>query len=229
MERARVFSGGRLGAAVLLLLIVLTLATARGGDASLYPPAPGKGVAIYLVDNGFHSDVVAPREALMAYGGPIAKATALTTTDPWVTIGWGDARFYEEQTPWQGRILDGVRALFGGRPTIVHLEGVAGDPMHAWRDVTVRRIWLTPEGLRALVRRADRAFALGPDGGPIVAPVAHDPAEGFFKSGERFSLFHLCNHWTAELLNAAGLPTTPVLDTLTEGLALDLRLRANVR
>ena len=51
--------------------------------------------------------------------------------------------------------------------------------------------------------------------------------QGFFVSGEGFSLVHLCNHWEAELLHAAGLPTTPVLDTLPAGLVLDLKLRSS--
>jgi hypothetical protein len=63
---------------------------------------------------------------------------------------------------------------------------------------------------------------------PVFTPSQHDPGEAFFRSREDFSLVHLCNHWTAELLSAAGLPTTPVLDTLPAGLRLDLRLRAGL-
>jgi len=65
-------------------------------------------------------------------------------------------------------------------------------------------------------------------GAPTMSPIHRDPGEAFFASRERFSLLHLCNHWTAELLNAAGLPVTPVLDTLPAGLGVDLRLRAGV-
>ena len=59
-------------------------------------------------------------------------------------------------------------------------------------------------------------------------PSEHAAGEAFFKSSEGFSLAHLCNHWTAGLLVAAGLPMTPVLDTLPAGLRLDLRLRSGV-
>lgn len=163
----------------------------------------------------------------MAAGGPVASAAARTTARPWVLIGWGDARFYEDQSPWQGRLLDGLRALLGGRPTVVHLEGISLRPDLAWRD-GVRRIVVSPAGLAALLRRADRAFRLDRAGAPIERPVPRPADEGFFASAEGFSLVHLCNHWAAGLLAAAGLPTTPVLDTLPEGLALDLKLRAGV-
>lgn len=214
-------------AAILVLLLVLTLATAKSGDPALYPPQPGQGVAVYLVDNGFHSDIAVPRAAIAAAGGPIAVATARATSQPWVLIGWGDERFYEARSAWEDRLPDGLRALGGGRPTVVHLEGVWLRPDLAWRD-GVRRIVISPAGLGALLRRADRGFAVGADGAPIERPVVRDADEAFFASGEGFSLVHLCNHWTAELLSAAGLPTTPVLDSVPAGLWLDLQLRAGV-
>jgi uncharacterized protein (TIGR02117 family) len=216
-----------LAALVVLFLLLITLATARPAKPALYPPKAGDAQAIFLVDNGFHSDLVIPRAAIVAHGGPIAAAAARTGGDPWVMVGWGDARFYEATSPWEGRWLDGLRAGVGGRPTVVHLEGVWGRPDLVWKS-RLHRIALSSAGLAALLARADRAFALGPDGAPQFVPEPRDPNEAFFRSGEAFSLLHLCNQWTAELLNAAGLPTTPALDTLPAGLLLDLHLRAGL-
>ena len=216
-----------LAALALVFLLVLTLATAKSRDPALYPAKPGEAQTIFLIDNGFHSDIALPRAAIVAHGGPLAAAAALTSPDPWIMIGWGDARFYEATSPWQGRILDGLRALLGGRPTVVHLEGIWEAPDLAWRS-GVHRIAVSPAGLAALLARADRAFALGPDGAPQRIAAPHAPGEAYFASGEGFSLAHLCNHWAGELLHAAGLPTTPVLDTLPAGLVLDLKLRAGL-
>jgi hypothetical protein len=36
----------------------------------------------------------------------------------------------------------------------------------------------------------------------------------------------LCNHWLADLLDAAGVPTAPVVATLPPGLLADLRWRS---
>ena len=226
MHRLR---SGRIAAALVAGLLLLTLVTAKGGDPKLYPPRAGDAVTLYLIDNGFHSDLAIPRALLIEHGGPVGRAASLATADPWVMLGWGDERFYEEEGASLERALDGLRALFApDNRAVVHLEGVPENPTLAWRG-GVHPITVSKAGLAALLARADRSFALGPDGEPLRSPALREPDEMFFESGERFSLVHLCNHWTAELLNAAGLPVTPVLDTLPAGLWLDLRLRAGRR
>jgi uncharacterized protein (TIGR02117 family) len=217
-----------LAAIAVLALLVAMLATAKGSDPRLYPPKPGEGVTLYLIDNGFHTDLAIPRPLVMAAGGPLARATAMTTADPWVMVGWGDERFYEEEGASLDRALDGLRALFApGNRSVAHVEGVPGDPPREWRT-GVHAITVSKAGLAALLARADRAFVLGPDGAPQRSPAPREADEMFFDSGEPFSVLHLCNHWTAELLNAAGLPVTPVLDTLPAGMLLDLKLRAGI-
>ncbi|HLY80386.1 MAG TPA: DUF2459 domain-containing protein [Caulobacteraceae bacterium] len=216
---------GSLAVVAFLGILLLTLATAKSGDPALYPARPGQGGTVFLFDNGWHSDIAVPTAAIEAHGGPLAQAARATSPMPWMLIGWGDARFYEASTSALSRIPDGMAALVGGRPTVVHLEGVWGQPDRVWKR-GVRPIRLSEAGLAALLARADRSLVRGPGGAPVMSPIHREPGESFFASRERFSLLHLCNHWTAQLLHAAGVPVTPVLDTLPAGLAFDLRLRA---
>ncbi len=218
---------GGVAGVVALSLLLLTLATAKGGDSALYPAKPGQGVTVFLVDNGWHSDIAVPTAAIEARGDALAAAARQTSPAPWMLIGWGDAGFYEASSPALSRVPDGLAALLGGRPTVVHLEGAFAAPDRTWGR-GVRPITLSRAGLAALLSRADRSLAPGPGGAPVMSPIRRVPDEAFFASGERFSALHLCNHWTAELLSAAGLPVTPVLDTLPAGLALDLQLRAGL-
>jgi uncharacterized protein (TIGR02117 family) len=224
MRRPRV---REVAAALVLLLIALTLATARFGDRRLYPAKGGVVQAVYLIDNGLHTDLALPRYPIMARGGPLAAAAGQTSSDDWIMVGWGDARFYQATTPWQGRLGDAARAALGGRPTTVHLEGVPVRPDLAWRT-GVRPIYLSSAGLTALMDRVDRSLALDGSGAPIALPRPHQPGEAFFLSRDGFNGFHDCNEWTSELLAAAGLPTTPVLDAVPAGLALDLTLRSGL-
>ncbi|MDR3512973.1 MAG: DUF2459 domain-containing protein [Caulobacteraceae bacterium] len=214
---------------ILAVGALLILATSRAGDARLYPLAIGvPRTTVYLIDNGLHSDIALPRQALA--GDPVlARAAAMTTGAPWLMIGWGDERFYTGQGLSLARIEDGARAVLWPRNrAVVHLEGVADQPDMAFVDANARPIEVSDAGLARMVARIDRSLARGADGAPvrIAAPVGAD--EAFFLSSERFDLTHLCNHWTAEVLNAAGLPVNLALDTLPAGLRLDLAVRSQV-
>uniref|UniRef100_UPI00289E7526 DUF2459 domain-containing protein n=2 Tax=Brevundimonas TaxID=41275 RepID=UPI00289E7526 len=44
---------------------------------------------------------------------------------------------------------------------------------------------------------------------PILAAARPGDDARFFVSRETFWIGHLCNHWTAELLSAGGLPVRP--------------------
>ena len=217
-------------AAVVVLLVLFVAFTARPGDQRLYPGASGQAkTTIYLVENGFHSDLVIPRSALFAKPHPAALATAAATDKPWVAIGWGDARFYSSQGFGLGRLFSGLRALLlPGNSSVVHIAGLGNSPDHVYAG-GVRAIQVTEAGLEQALARVDKSLDMDSDGQPQRSQAPHAADEGFFKSVEHFSLVHLCNHWTADLLNAAGLPTTPVIDTLPVGLGLDLSLRAGVK
>ena len=78
-----------------------------------------------------------------------------------------------------------------------------------------------------MLARVDAALAARD--GKVTAQSAQGWGEArFFDSTEAFSLMHLCNHWTASLLHAAGLPTRPVLDTLSAGVMADVRAAAKL-
>jgi uncharacterized protein (TIGR02117 family) len=212
--------------AALALLVALT---SRPRDPSLYPPVIGAPrTTIYLIDNGFHSDLALPRAALAA-DPLLARALAMTSDKPWILVGWGDARFYTASGFSAARGADALRALFGTHnPSVVHLEGIASQPDTAFVDATSREIEVSDAGLARMTARIDQAFARGPDGGPERAAGVVGADEAFFRGAEAFNLTHLCNHWTAQVLNAAGLPVSLALDTLPAGLRLDLALSARI-
>jgi hypothetical protein len=140
-----------------------------------------------------------------------------------VSVGWGDRRFYMESGVSPARALDGLRALFAPHnPAVIMLEPLQASPDRLWRT-GVLRLTLSQAGFARLAERVDRSFRL--ERGQIFERTNGRP-ERFYDSVETFSVLHLCNHWTGEALNAAGVPVRPVLDTWGSGLALDLRTGA---
>ena len=54
---------------------------------------------MHLLDNGFHTDLAVSRAALEARTGPLAEAVRALPPGDWILIGWGNAKFYVDQSP----------------------------------------------------------------------------------------------------------------------------------
>lgn len=205
-----------------LAAVLVTLATAREGDARIWPPGPNDTVTVYLVDNGFHTDLAIPSQPLA--GHLAGRAAALATAKPWVLVGYGDRRFFIEKGLTVGRVFDGLRALFApGNPSVLRFDGLAAPPDKIYAD-GVRPIQISQAGLQHIAARIDASLARDVTGAPVPVAAPPEADSRFFAGTQAFSLIHLCNHWTGWLLDAAGVPTIPVLDTTPAGLKLDVAL-----
>src|SRR5690606_2911788 len=136
----------------------------RPGDPALFPPEGEQtAIVVHLLDNGFHTDLAAPRASLAVGDDALARAVRALPPGDWVRIGWGDAVFYVEQGPISGRLPDGARAFFrpGGNPSVVMLDPDMVDPA-LLSDETRTTLRLSPDGFAAL--RARVAASLRLDG-----------------------------------------------------------------
>ncbi|MGZ3273893.1 MAG: DUF2459 domain-containing protein [Caulobacteraceae bacterium] len=233
---------GRLSAALRACLIltaagicsfaILAALTNRPGDPALYPPSPGaRTETVYVVVEGIHADLVLPRSALRRTSRVAARAVRALGPGEWIAVGWGDERFYKETGLSPARMLDALRCLFwpANTRTIVRVDVLAAPPPQGLVHASWVRLVLSEEGFRRLATRLDRAF-LAPEGTPQLTPPAPWDATGrYFRSSERFHFRHLCTHWIADLLDAAGVPTVTALDTAPPGLIFDLGRHADER
>lgn len=230
MKRPREGYGpGPLVAAVALGVTAALWTWTAPGDPALWPAsAADAGVEVHVLDNGFHTDLAVPRAALEARSGPLAEAVRGLPPGDWILIGWGDARFYVDQSPMQGRLPDGLRAFFRpGNPSVVMLNPETGDPAARFNAATRRTLRLSPEGFAALDRRLEAALELSSGRARLVTARVGDDAR-FYAGRETFWIGHLCNHWTVDLLGAAGLPVRP-LRAVTSAEVLHTVSRADPR
>lgn len=198
---------GRFLIAALIGLIAALWTLTRPGDPDLYPARSAEpGVTVYLLDNGFHTDCCAARGP-GGRGGALGAATASLAPGDWVLVGWGDATFYVDQSPISGRLADGARAFFRpGNASVVMLDPEANDPARRFRPEDRQALRLSSAGMAALRARVAASLAVDVAGRPILAAARPGDDARFFESRETFWIGHLCNHWTAALLSAAGLP-----------------------
>jgi uncharacterized protein (TIGR02117 family) len=220
-----------------LLLAALTIATARWGDRNLWPPAPGAPITeIVIVNHGYHAGIAVPRAALAEQASRRGLsalgyiATRFADFD-WLEIGWGDEGFYRYvPTADSLTVALALRALFRpGNPSVLHVVGVKNDPRAMFANSELVPIGLSNAGFARVAAMLDATFARSPGS---VMPEALGPGlygtSLFFRANGAFQLFNVCNHWTARVLDAAGIPTAPVLATLPFGLLLDLRWRSGL-
>jgi uncharacterized protein (TIGR02117 family) len=228
----------RVGLALAVLavaFVVAVVATARRGDPALFPPAPGAPtVQILLVHNGFHTGLVLPRAALAelagrrGHGALIAVATRFASF-AWLEIGWGDEQFYRH-VPTPGSLSLGLalHALFGtDNASVLHVVG-ATQPRAVFTQAQLGALELSAEGFERLLAGVEATFWRDGRGLPEdLGPGLYGPSL-FYRATGRFHALHVCSHWVADMLDAAGVPTAPVLATLPQGLFFDLSMRAGM-
>ncbi|WP_232629198.1 DUF2459 domain-containing protein [Methylobacterium sp. Leaf118] len=229
MRRLARFAG--LGiAALAVLLVLVTVWTAKPGDPALYPAREPDAETVLLVSHGWHSGLVLRRDSLTGAGAGAALRTIATRFRdfPEIEVGWGEARFYRA-TPTLAAFDASLalKALFtlGGRDGVIQVVGLERPARASFPSADIVPVRVSRAGLARLIARLDASFRLT-DGQPVdVGPGLYGPSL-FYAAEGRFSYANVCNHWSANLLNAAGVPVTPVLATHPLGLLADLRWRA---
>jgi uncharacterized protein (TIGR02117 family) len=224
-------------AGLLLLLLAATWLTARPGNPGLWPRKPGEPVIdIYAINHGYHSGIAISRGQLADVAGRQGNAALIAVVQrfavfPWIEFGWGDEGFYRSVPDVASlTFVLALRALLlPGNPSVMHVVGLSEPPRGVFPFAEIVQIGLTPDGFARLVDRLDASFARA--GNPPLPEEAGPGLYGpslFFRAVDSFHLFNVCNHWTANLLSAAGLPVAPIPATLPQGLLLDLRWRSGV-
>lgn len=197
-------------ATALALLLAGMGSWTRPPDPDLVRADGTEGVEIWVLDNGFHTDLAVPRAALEARAGPLGDAVRALPSSDWVLVGWGDARFYVDTRPIGSRLPDGARAFFRpGNPSVVMLDPSDANPATAYAPGVAHPIHLSRRGFSGLTDRLEASLAIR-DGSVVAGPPAERRDARFFHSVETFWIGHLCNHWAGELLHAGGLPLRPV-------------------
>jgi uncharacterized protein (TIGR02117 family) len=219
----------------LVALVIAVIATARSGNAKLYPPsADVPRIEIFIAANLHHSGIVLPRQPLADAARRLSLPALQVVTERFagyerLEFGWGDEAFYTRvPTTTELTVMLALRALFRpGNPSVLHVVGLALHPRQAYPNAEMVVLTVGADGFGRLATLLDATFARsGRDGGVEELGKGLYGPSLFYRAVGTFSLLRVCNHWTVDLLDAAGVPTAPVLATLPQGLLWDLSRRA---
>ncbi|HEX8350906.1 MAG TPA: DUF2459 domain-containing protein [Hymenobacter sp.] len=189
-------------AALLLFLVTGTVVPVN----RQFHQTPG-GIPIFVVSNGFHSDVVVPlREPqtatdwLQKLGQP-AWATQFGQCK-FVAFGWGNEGFfldsYGGHFPGVGTTLQAVLPS----PTLMHVGFYPAPPAGS----RVVPLLISASQYRALTQRSESSFQADSVGHFTLRNAAgYTPHDFFFRAQGRYHLLRTCNDWTNRTLSHAGI------------------------
>jgi hypothetical protein len=179
------------------------LALSLQGCMAVRPKPPDQSNAepaaiIYVVRRAWHIDIgfaaseLAPPLSSLADGFPGVN---------FLLFGFGDRRYLQSRSR---RLPNMLGALWPG-PGLLLMTALAATPAQAFGarevialPVTAQQLHAAQASVWASVSRRD-GVALSDGPGPY-------DASAYWRANPRYSAFHTCNTWVAEVLKAAGLP-----------------------
>jgi uncharacterized protein (TIGR02117 family) len=210
----------------------------RPGDPMLFPAPTGTEThTIYLVSHGLHVGIAIPAHDLAQrarQNGWPALLQVIERFGPhaYLEFGWGEDGFYRGiPILTDVTFFEAARALLApNNRSVLHVVGLGWhSPQAAFPSLEQKQVALSPVGFDRLLAGIDETFARDETGQLQELSMGLYGPSLFFAAKGTFSILNVCNHWIADLLNRAGVPTNRILSTLPIGLFWDLGQRAGIR
>ena len=167
---------------------------------------PDEGIAIYLADNGIHTDIIMPANAAGLDWRPLFPDRDFADADPsagWIAFGAGEQRVYLETPRWRDIKPRTIWSGLTGGNRVMHVERVA-NPGYAAREIRLR-----PEEYRRLWAAVRSDLVLDGAGKPKrIGHPGYGPADAFYRATGKASAIRTCNSWAAGKLRLAGIKTS---------------------
>lgn len=168
--------------------------------------ASDRSNVIYVLSNGFHSDIALP----VTDGQPPAGIPVRDVDFPYgldqaryLIVGWGSQTAYTSLLALSDLTLGIIVRSLSFDDTVVHVLPIRGAPQGAG----VYRVELDDAQYERLVRFIAAAFKTEPSGNvELISGVTQGFGDVFYRANGRFSPFYGCNAWTGHALRQAGVP-----------------------
>ena len=201
-----------------IVAVALFAATAAMAAAdSISERMAETGHTIYVVSNGWHTNIVLARHDI-----PLERIPeALDFPDSrYFEFGWGDAEYYPAEETTLGMAL---RAGLTPTPAVVHVVGAFRDPVRRYSSAEVISLSLDAARLARLVEFIHAAFERGDEGRAMATGPGLYANSRFYPATGRFYLGNTCNTWTARALDSAGFAVNAAKASRAEDVMRQLR------
>ncbi len=169
-------------------------------------PETTRDVAIFIITNGVHTDVVVPvKNAQMDWSKEIKYENTLKddTSNKYLALGWGNKGFYLETPTWADlKFSTAFKAAFG----------LGSSAMHAtfYNDMqegnSCKKNYLSKGQYSRLIKFIRNSFKKDVKGHfqHIVTHANYGDNDAFYEATGSYNLFYTCNTWTNSALKSCG-------------------------
>jgi uncharacterized protein (TIGR02117 family) len=170
---------------------------------------PDKGIEIFIVSNGVHTDFVIPIDNEIInwrsyfrkedFGVKMYNASH-------IAFGWGDQGFYLNTPEWKDlKTKTALIALFVPSKSAMHVT-LWNQPKE---DNLAKKVIVSHDQYRLITEYIRNSFLQDSAGGPIrIDHPGYGSYDLFYRSKLTFHLFRTCNVWTNTGLIRSGIRTS---------------------
>lgn len=169
-------------------------------------PQTKEEIAIYIMTNGVHTDLVVPiKSALYDWSKEVKyqNTKSKDSTFNYLAMGWGDKGFYLETPEWKDlKASVAFKAAFALGNTAIHTTFYK----NLIENNSCKKILISNEQYQRLINYITNSFQKDKDGHfiPINTDAVYEKNDAFYEANGSYSLFHTCNTWANNGLKTCG-------------------------
>ncbi|WP_431293016.1 TIGR02117 family protein [Pedobacter sp. P26] len=167
-------------------------------------PTNAKEVAIYIMTNGVHTDIVVPAvSAEMNWTKEINYQNTLEADSSYryLAMGWGDKKFYLETPEFSDlKLSNGLRAISGLSTSAMHTTYYK----NIREDASCKKIMISHAQYKQLIGYILNSFKKDAAGHLInvKSNIHYDIGDAFYEAKGSYSIFKTCNTWANTALKS---------------------------
>lgn len=165
-----------------------------------------KEVAIYIMSNGIHTDLVLPAQtAIKDWTKEIKYSNTITADSSYIFLafGWGDKKFYLETPEFSDLKIS---------TALLAISALGSSAMHTtyYQNITedkhCKKVLMSKAQYQKLCEYISNCFILDGSGHfvKINTPIHYDNGDAFYQAKGSYSIFKTCNTWTNNALKFSG-------------------------
>lgn len=169
-------------------------------------PNAADEIAIYILTNGVHTDIVMPTKTkYMDWSREIKyeNIEAGNTQYDYIAMGWGDKGFYLETPTWGDlKASTAFKAATGLSTTAIHATYY-----HSMKEgEDCRKIMISAEQYARLIEYITNSFQTDENGHFIYIETNanYGQTDAFYEANGSYSMFQTCNSWANNSLKYSG-------------------------